>query len=47
VNSAANIEITDDRDLPWAACLDEIIQDSIDHVFVKCAFSAIRPEIEL
>ena len=47
VNAAANIEIADDDDLSWPACFDKIIEDSVDDVFVKCAFSAIRPQIEL
>ena len=47
VNPAANVEITDDNDLSWPACLDEITEDPVDDVFVKCAFVAIRPEIEL
>lgn len=46
VNAAANIEITDDNDLSRPACFDKIIEDSVDDVFVKRAFSAIRPQIE-
>ena len=47
VNAAANIEIADDGDLSRPACVDKIIEDSVDDRFVECAFFAIRPEIEL
>jgi hypothetical protein len=46
MNPAADIEISSHGHFSWPACLDQIIEDSIDDIFMKRAVLTKRPEIE-